>query len=453
MDTSITDYTTDMPEPVTPSAGEADPLTVLLPATSTPEPAKMSGSPQETAADEWKRQYDERQRKVEEEWKQRKQLYRAEYEALDTKLNSYGDAIALTIDEAIPTLAEMETFLSRKGSNWHGSRAQELSLMNFPKWSEYLRSFADKYDLSVRSLQRRLHEFRGEDNSESHPKRDTPKVKDETNDEFIARLVAESKDGKDKGDRTRQDRTPVIEEPLASALCKEGAHLARLARKFPPLADRANSFLAKLHGEEPADVDETPVTASALPELAPAPPNTESWTDEDDEEAKRRELYPLTSLADYLFRIADELACAWGLDGFADEIQAIGERLEDREVLNERMLKLDELMASRPKGVGVSSRYLFKNLRRDRRFQEDMRNIIKAGGTMYRGQKILGGDDPYIWRFTRDEIKAEMGLGGKENVLENRIGVFGHLTADDVKNVTSPAASTPVQESDSQPEP
>jgi hypothetical protein len=53
---------------------------------------------------------------------------------------------------------------------------------------------------------------------------------------------------------------------------------------------------------------------------------------------------------------------------------------------------------------------------------------------MYRGQKILGGDDPYIWRFTRDEIKAEMGLGSAKNLVKNRIGVFGHLTEDDVED-------------------
>jgi hypothetical protein len=227
---------------------------------------------------------------------------------------------------------------------------------------------------------------------------------------------------------------PVIEESLASQLCKEGAHLARLVKSpqvsREALIKRADIYLERLHGE-----DDTPVVASALPELAPEPPATSSWTEEneDAEEAERRELYPLTSLADYLFRIADELGCAWGLDDFCEEIQAIGEKLLDQDVLNERMLKLEERAAQLPKGVGISGRYLFKELRRDRRFQEDMRNIIKAGGTMYRGQKIMGGDDPYIWRFTRDEIKAEMGLGGAKNVVKNRIGVFS-ITEDDVED-------------------
>ncbi len=290
-------------EPIVPPAEEADPLTDMLLAT---QPAKVSGSSQETVDGEWQRKYDERQRKVEEAWKLREQSLLAQYNALDTKLNSYGDNIALTIDQAIPTLAEMEAFLSRKGRHKLSGVADELKLMNFPKWGEYLKSYAEKYDLSVRSLQRRLHEYRGEANSESHPKRDTPKVRIESSDEFIARLVAESQAKREKGSNKGQDRVPVIEESLASQLCKEGAHLAR-AVKIPPvsrdtLIKMADAYLEKMHGN-------TIESESALPELAPEPPATESWTEEneDAEEAKRRELYPLASLADYLLRIADEL--------------------------------------------------------------------------------------------------------------------------------------------------
>jgi hypothetical protein len=91
--------------------------------------------------------------------------------------------------------------------------------------------------------------------------------------------------------------------------------------------------------------------------------------------------------------------------------------MQDREELNKRMVTVDKLFDKMPNHA-VSSRYLFKALRRDRRFQEDMRLIIKAGGDTYRGKKILGGDDPYIWRFTRAEIKAELKgeLGGQLGV-------------------------------------
>jgi hypothetical protein len=223
-------------QPTQPPAGDADSLAVLGPAN---EPVILS---------DW----EERKRGTEERWKRRKQALLAKYEALDSKLNIYGDSIALTIDQAIPTLAEMEAFLSRKGRNKLGGIADELKLMNFPKWGEYLISYAEKYGLSARSLQRRLHEFRGEKGSESHPKRDTPKVKDESGDDFIARLVAANQQRQEKGNNKRQEMVPVIQETLASQLCKEGAHLARMVKNphvsRETLIKMADAYLVKLHG-------------------------------------------------------------------------------------------------------------------------------------------------------------------------------------------------------------
>jgi len=352
--------------------------------------------------------------------------YKAEYERLDTEIHALGKVVIHTLDQMVPLLAEMQQLLSRKAS----TRTAKDGL---PMWGDYLDGIAEEFGISKRTIQRRLHDlnhpeagYEAEEPEEGEAEAGEAEDSDEQDD---------AKGGKGK----RQEMVPVIEEPLASQLCKEGAHLARLVKSLlvsrETLIKRADMYLEKLHGNAME-------SESALPELAPEPPKTSSWEDDDAEEAKRRELYPLTSLADYLLRIADELGCAWGLNGFCEEIQAIGEKLLDREVLNERMLKLEERAAKLPEGVGISGRYLFKELRRDRRYQEDMRNIIKAGGTMYRGQKILGGDDPYIWRFTRDEIKAEMGLGGAKNVVKNRIGVFS-ITEDDVEDVTNkkPVAS------------
>lgn len=126
---------------------------------------------------------------------------------------------------------------------------------------------------------------------------------------------------------------------------------------------------------------------------------------------------PLATLGDRLMGIADELRVAHGLDVFADQIDVIAERVEDREELDRRMEKLAERAAKSPNGI--SGRSLFKQIRRDRRFVEDMKNILRAGGTTYRGQKILGTkDEPYIWRYTRAEIKAEI-----KNDLEHQLGV------------------------------
>lgn len=110
-------------------------------------------------------------------------------------------------------------------------------------------------------------------------------------------------------------------------------------------------------------------------------------------------------LADRLMCIADELRCGHQLDIFADQIDAMAERIEDREVLDGRMQVADERMRKSP--CGISVQYTLKSVRRDRRYQEDMRNIVKAGGRFYRGKEIKGGDDPYIIRFTRKELMAE----------------------------------------------
>ena len=130
---------------------------------------------------------------------------------------------------------------------------------------------------------------------------------------------------------------------------------------------------------------------------------------------------PLQTLAYGLLEIADELGCAWGLEEFACSIEAIAERMQDRKELNKRMNKVDERMSKRPKGWRPNSDMLMLQLRRDRRFIEDMKNILRGGGTTYRGQRIWGKDDNvFIFRFTREEIRAEL-----EEDLVNQLGVGG----------------------------
>ena len=120
---------------------------------------------------------------------------------------------------------------------------------------------------------------------------------------------------------------------------------------------------------------------------------------------------PLRQLADDLNVIADELRAAYELDGFADELDAIAERIEDRTELTKRKKKLDESMSkTNPDGSPIqrNADQLIKATRRDRRFVEDMRLILAAGGSTYRGMKIYGTkEEPYIFRFSRQEILAE----------------------------------------------
>lgn len=125
---------------------------------------------------------------------------------------------------------------------------------------------------------------------------------------------------------------------------------------------------------------------------------------------------PLKELADDLMAVGDELRAAWGLDGFADAIDAIAEKVEDREELNQRKQKLDVKMSD---GRARNADDLIKHAGRDRRFQEDMRLILKAGGATYRGKKIMAAkSEPYIQRFTRREVIAEF-----KGDLRNQLGV------------------------------
>ena len=149
-----------------------------------------------------------------------------------------------------------------------------------------------------------------------------------------------------------------------------------------------------------------------------APP---AWDDpfKADKEAdifNRETSIPLPILADQLMRVADELRAAWGLDGFADAIDAIAEKVEDREELNRRKQALDVKMSDgRPRSADA----LIRHARRDRRFQEDMRLILRAGGTTYRGKKIMAANsEPFIQRYTRREIIAEF-----KGDLANQLGI------------------------------
>ena len=120
---------------------------------------------------------------------------------------------------------------------------------------------------------------------------------------------------------------------------------------------------------------------------------------------------PLNELADDLGAIADELRVVYELDGFARLLDDVAERLLDGEELTKRKERLDEtwpVNSETGEPLPRSADQLIKHARRDRRHQEDMKLILRAGGTTYRGQKFLGGkDDPYINRFTRQEVIAE----------------------------------------------
>jgi protein gp37 len=163
----------------------------------------------------------------------------------------------------------------------------------------------------------------------------------------------------------------------------------------------------------------------------------------------------LSRLAQILKDVAVELCFApYHLGGIAQDIDTIREHLEDRMELDRRMSKLNERMSKRPAGWKPNQDMLMLQLRRDRRFLVDMKNIKAAGGTTYRGEKIWGsGDELFIKRYTREDIEWEIdnsepfGTVPKPEDDER----LGHLPTPNDYSATE--TSTPVSPPDATPEP
>lgn len=201
--------------PVAPSEGAADPQTGVGPATADPiegetKPESESDNLTHPAL---------------------------EYKRLDKAIHDLGGIIIHTVDDLIPLLAEMKKVLSRKAC----TRKDKDGL---PMWGDYLDDVAAEFSLSKRTLLRKLHDL-------EHAN----EVKSEQND---------TRGGRGK----REEKVSVVEESLASQLCKEGAHLARLIKNHQvsreALIKWADKYLAKLH--------DSSLVKEGDPLLDPAPP-------------------------------------------------------------------------------------------------------------------------------------------------------------------------------------
>ena len=130
---------------------------------------------------------------------------------------------------------------------------------------------------------------------------------------------------------------------------------------------------------------------------------------------------PLPRIAELLMEIADELYDGQhGLDGFAEQIESIAFWLNEREELDRRMRMLGDRVAKRPEAAqksGLNWDATSKELRRDRRNQNEMRILLQAGCKTYMSKPIKGNEnDPWVERFTREQVKAEMTLDFKHQL-------------------------------------
>jgi len=132
---------------------------------------------------------------------------------------------------------------------------------------------------------------------------------------------------------------------------------------------------------------------------------------------------PLPRLAEILTDIADELYDGQhALDGFAEQLESIAFWLLEREELDRRMQTLSKRVAKRPEAArksGLNWDSCSKELRRDRRNQDEMRILLAAGCKTYMGKPIKGSEkDPWVERFTRQQVEAEMSFD-----IKNMLGV------------------------------
>lgn len=161
-----------------------------------------------------------------------RQLDKEAYDKADELGEEFQALMRRFDDELLPLVDRMQAFLSIHGS---------MHIPGLPSWGEWRSAFLKKLKtkMSVRTLQRRLKHYRDEE------------------------------DAGEKATKHKVERVPVFEEPHASKMCKEGAHLARLVKS--PLVSRetlikgADTYLEKLNS--PTEDDATVVSHSITPRL------------------------------------------------------------------------------------------------------------------------------------------------------------------------------------------
>ncbi len=161
-------------------------------------------------------------------------VLKAEYDALDKEIFDKVGVVVHTLQQMVPYLLKMRALLSREGDpNLSELRRKALAKSGLPTWTEYQNKVVKEFQTSISTLKRKLLEGGGDPQKGANGG-DTPDP---------AKTVVP------KG--RRDVRVPIVEETLASQLCKEGAHLARLVKSSvvsrETLTKQADEYLEKLH--------------------------------------------------------------------------------------------------------------------------------------------------------------------------------------------------------------
>jgi hypothetical protein len=143
----------------------------------TPEPDKMSRS----STYDYDQSTVNPERDAPEQFQVAVTKLKDQFNALDKEVRTGGRVIVRGIGQMIPALAKMEPFLSRKGEHHEPHRVRMLIAAGLPTWEDYQKQVAAEFEMSVRTVQRKLEEHRG------HPKEQQPRRLSGGNGSVVAR--------------------------------------------------------------------------------------------------------------------------------------------------------------------------------------------------------------------------------------------------------------------------
>ncbi|MDR3676928.1 MAG: hypothetical protein P4N24_15670 [Acidobacteriota bacterium] len=80
------------------------------------------------------------------------------YEELNGVLEKLATTVVQTLDQMVPYLAKMQSLLSQRGAD----RRKVLQQAGLPGWTHWAKAYASKLDRSLRTIQDRIKQFRGQ---------------------------------------------------------------------------------------------------------------------------------------------------------------------------------------------------------------------------------------------------------------------------------------------------
>ena len=122
---------------------------------------------------------------------------KAEYERLDTALKGLADHVASGIGGMVSHLSEMQALLSQRGEQ----RRSVLVAAGCPSWSDYLQEYTTTFDISVRTIQRKVRQFRNPQASQHQGEKSIPASAELTvpDEQERSRAVRRDRDARTSG--------------------------------------------------------------------------------------------------------------------------------------------------------------------------------------------------------------------------------------------------------------